>query len=734
MNDILLLKGQFEQKAHPQSGGGRNIPKNEWVTAKHMQRLQKDLQEVKKVWETDTLLNNKLVTVYYNRIIAKSNRIQELFTSKSVSVVGAQFTETKPQKHSITHCISLDEIQSAIDKLNKCLEICRIKNWHRISHDLLENINNQNEKIDYSLLSKSAFITIIADSFYIENFGIDDERQDYDHDVLITLFETGIQASVLLRKLGILYNKTNPLDEMTVLLDKDQYAILKAKAPYLIAMSVTDLNTIEADDVSKECDFISERTIPAPKNEPVIGVIDTQFDEQVYFSGWVEYKNMLAPAIPLDYKDLFHGTHVTSLIVDGPALNPELDDGCGRFKVRHFAVATAGHFSFITIIRNIREIIAANRDIKVWNLSLGAELEIQKNSVSPVAYLLDKIQFENDVIFVIAGTNKTALGQQKIGSPADSINSLVVNSVDFTGKSASYTREGPVLSFFNKPDVSYYGGEIETPITVYGPGGECKKCGTSFAAPWIARKLAYLIHILGFSREVAKALIIDASCGWEQSGNPAVSCGYGVVPKRIESICKSENDEIKFILAGVSEKFDAYNFNIPVPVSKEQHPFAARATLCYFPNCARNQGVDYTETELDVHFGRIGDNAKIKSIDNNMQSEAEPVCITEEDARSDYRKWDNVKIVRETITGRSKKKYKTGLWGISIKSKQRITKPLRDKIPFGVIITLKEISGVNRLEDFIQACSLKGWLVHRINVENRIDIYNKAEAEITFEE
>lgn len=35
--------------------------------------------------------------------------------------------------------------------------------------------------------------------------------------------------------------------------------------------------------------------------------------------------------------------------------------------------------------------------------------------------------------------------------------------------------------------------------------------GTSFAAPWITRKLAYLIYVMGLSREVAKALIIDAA-------------------------------------------------------------------------------------------------------------------------------------------------------------------------------------------------------------------------------
>jgi hypothetical protein len=40
---------------------------------------------------------------------------------------------------------------------------------------------------------------------------------------------------------------------------------------------------------------------------------------------------------------------------------------------------------------------------------------------------------------------------------------------------------------------------------------------------------------------------------------------------------------------------------------------------------------------------------------------------------------------------------------------------------------------VNRIEQFIQQCLFKGWLVNRINVENKIEIYNKAEEEIIFE-
>ncbi len=78
---------------------------------------------------------------------------------------------------------------------------------------------------------------------------------------------------------------------------------------------------------------------------------------------------------------------------------PELADGCGRFRVRHFGVATNNGFSSFTVLKMIRNIVASNRDIKVWNLSLGSKLEIKPNFISPEAAELDRIQSEYDVIF-----------------------------------------------------------------------------------------------------------------------------------------------------------------------------------------------------------------------------------------------------------------------------------------------------------------------------------------------
>lgn len=156
---------------------------------------------------------------------------------------------------------------------------------------------------------------------------------------------------------------------------------------------------------------------------------------------------MIDDRLPVSSDDYRHGTAVSSIIVDGPKLNPWLDDGCGRFRVRHFGVAAGAQFSSFRIIKFIKSIVEKNKDIKVWNISLGSNQEINDNFISAEGAVLDQIQYENDVIFVVAGTNKPNTDVVKIGSPADSINSMVVNAVTKSGLSTRYSRKGLALSF-----------------------------------------------------------------------------------------------------------------------------------------------------------------------------------------------------------------------------------------------------------------------------------------------
>ncbi len=82
--------------------------------------------------------------------------------------------------------------------------------------------------------------------------------------------------------------------------------------------------------------------------------------------------------------------------------------------------------------------------------------------------------------------------------------------------------------------------------------------------------------------------------------------------------------------------------------------FMQELPLAYFPQCDRKQGVDYTSTEMDIHFGRVvakkRGSTMIKAIDDNRQSEEKQITFcNEEDARKMYRKWDNVKHISEKI-------------------------------------------------------------------------------------
>lgn len=109
--------------------------------------------------------------------------------------------------------------------------------------------------------------------------------------------------------------------------------------------------------------------------------------------------------------------------------------------------------------------------------------------------------------------------------------------------------------------------------------------------------------------------------------------------------------------------------------------------------------------------------------------------INEKIARKGFRKWDNVKHIQDEVKDKpvARKSYDNKLWGMSIKTKERLKSRDGIGIRFGVVVTLKEINGVNRIDDFIQLCNLNGWLVNKVDVQNRIDIYQKADEDIEFE-
>lgn len=749
MNRMLDIKLRLNSEKNTNKVGSKNLKKNAKTSSEHIQKLLEDLKKVKSFYEKNNLfIKDVLIDVYYNDTICKSGRISELLKIKgdcNDSIVGARFSDSKEgeENHIITHYVPMNVIDNAINKLEiakSFIENELNKEANSINFDSKLQLNYSNYN-----LSKTKLRDTIIDCSVLTNFGIPNVKIDSINDsMIVTFYQTELDIYTLLNKLEIDGRKYyySSAGKNTLSVSKETLEKLANEVPYLISMTAVDISKIEYEKIavtSKENIFI-----PTPKNEPTIGVIDTLFDDNVYFSSWVEYHETLDEVEKLTKAnaDYVHGTSVTSLIVDGVTLNPSLDDGCGRFKVRHFGVST-GYITISKLVKKIEDIIIKNQDIHVWNLSLGTTDEVSKNFISFDAAAIDSLEQKYNIIFVISGTNDLRKEPKnpktlRVGSPADSLNSVVVNSVRKDGTPATYSRKGKVLSFFNKPDVSCFGGDFDERINVYTPNGLDEQYGTSFAAPWISRKLCYLIDVLKFTREVAKALLIDAAAGWrfKQSQYKMENLiGFGVVPQNINDILNSEDDEIKFVLKGISNSYYTTNYAIPVPKNNGNKSFyIARATLCYFPECNRLQGVDYTQRELSLKFG-IVNNESIQDINFNTQDDDDK-HVSERKAREKFRKWENTKFISSLLTtnkARGKSLYNEGFWGISITSKERARVAKMDDLKFGVVVTLKNKKGENRLEEFKHSCLLQGYLVNEIDIKNKIEFYNDAQEEIKFD-
>ena len=70
---------------------------------------------------------------------------------------------------------------------------------------------------------------------------------------------------------------------------------------------------------------------------------------------------------------------------------------------------------------------------------------------------------------------------------------------------------------------------------------------------------------------------------------------------------------------------------------------------------------------------------------------------------------------------------------MEIKTNNRLDPKDGIGVRFGVVVTVKEMYGVNRIDEFIKNCNFNGWLVNTIDIQNRIDIHRKINEEIDFE-
>ena len=181
MNNILQLKGQFHKRRNTQSFGPVNLPKDAKVSAKHVNELRKQLEGVKKYWESTPVIKGALVSAHYQRIVPKSNRLQFLLGEKGKhpndAIRGAKFVDELSagnhmrKKHVFTYFVSLDTLQKTINYLEKCEEVIKRFYNNEISDIDTENMNKG--QYDDSIMKKNPFLKTVVDVFFVERFQID---------------------------------------------------------------------------------------------------------------------------------------------------------------------------------------------------------------------------------------------------------------------------------------------------------------------------------------------------------------------------------------------------------------------------------------------------------------------------------------------------------------------------------------------------------------------------------
>lgn len=740
MSDLFRLNGQLQTAKLKMGPVKKQLCHRESMRVDHLSNLANDLYRVAGDFEGVSLIDGVVVSLRYVDVVSKSRRVSFLLNypkhPSDSSIVGSRIEQRNGRlAHVMTYYVTRDAMINAAEQLHAAAEL--FSDYGVIQSDRLEEIASK-EYVTRTGLRGNKLVQLLVDaSNVVEAFRPipKEEQEEYS---LVTAFSVGKDFSTLLRELDIPFNPGEVVDDFSIVLSKQSYRLLCEKAGFLIAQT-NDITQLVRDTAGSPVE--GDISIPSPQSEPFIGVLDGFFDKDVYFGEWVDSSDDYMPDGCFGIEDRAHGTEVCSIIVNGPARNPDLDDRCGHFRVKHFTIAHKGKNSWINIKDRIEKIVTDHPEIRVWNLSFGSEIEVDPNYISPVAYLLDKLQKERDILFVVAGTNvpEGREGDKMfIGAPADSVNSLVVNACTFDGSVPVYGRHGPVLSFFRKPDLAYFGGDgngfNDIAVDISSTYAE-KRSGTSLAAPWITRKAAFLMEVMGFSVEETKALLIDStfSSGFKNQ-NPDY-LGYGIVPIDIHDVIESRTNEIRFLIKGQCDSYYTYSYNLPVPIFDGTFPFKSRIVMSTMLSCDRNKGVDYTNEEIGVSFGRMKD-GKIKPINNDGQDD-EGSFVGEELSRAAFRKWDNVKVIAEPPSTRrvGQKVYSNdGLWGIRVSSKVRNDKykKAEKKTKFAMVVTLREIYGQDRSAEFEQLCWSRGWIVERINVETKVKAYVMATSDIVW--
>ena len=353
------------------------------------------------------------------------------------------------------------------------------------------------------------------------------------------------------------------------------------------------------------------------RSYPRIGIIDGGIGPEL--SDWTVGRWDLLDGGDVD---LDHGTFISGLAVAGNALNgPEIcgePDGAelidiGIFPNEKKAGAFTSYFpngvsQFFDEIEYAVSDAHARHGVRIFNMSLNIQHQATPDRYSLHAARLDQIAENTDsILFISAGNtspqdlrpewpndetqalvNLASARSDGILTPAESVRNVAIAAVNPPGLAQAiafaptrFSRRGPGLRAGVKPDLAHVGGtgSPQDPLghglfSVLPDGSVIDGCGTSYAAPLVAKTAAVLEHAIEgeVSRETLIGMLIH------HAGMPALLrskalsgvardlVGFGIPPSANDMLEGSDH-KITLVFASRIRKDQQINFRFVWPPS-----------------------------------------------------------------------------------------------------------------------------------------------------------------------
>ncbi|MFY1066664.1 S8 family peptidase [Enterococcus sp. AD013-P3] len=713
-NSLIINGKSLAKIGHkPASGGDSSLEERKFRRSlgearKHMtSQLKRMVDRINEVPSKYRLNNLYFKINYPKEFLAKSYQVRSIYNEAGLSLVGSSTWLDDNEDEGRSDFLS--GTQEEIDSFRKLIE-------------------NTDIKIQQKEIRRMEEISLLEPLFLIDN-----SEMAQDH---LDIYEMVFHAIEDLEEFKTKFEELTNLgpDEYSLLEAENGIVFITAKLSKENREKVAKFNPLRSGYPVNNRDFTSASFANEPvvnsynlKNMqedeinqlPWVGLIDGGVSLNNPFFKTVEQIHESRFKSSGEYKE--HGTSVASVILYGD-LSKEEDKEIGpSFRIQSIRALPSDkdiEFNLLTVDQLIEEVIPLYRNIKVWNLSIGPQGPILDEVVSSLTRILDKVSYENDIMFVIAAgnTGNESGFSRRIQIPGDSVNNLTVSSY-FMNKgiksTSSYSSIGPGREGGKlKPDIVDHGGllPIDPVYTVSTYEYLLNKVhGTSFAAPHITRKMGMILSQYPTLNVWEARALLEHSMTLRISESREVKYdGKGELDNGDIQLLTSNEDEVRILYSGTISAKGYVLLPIPIP----QKTISKRATITwtivtktkvnpdntdryteygieddFFPNSEKfNFSMERKKKVIDISTIEGAEEAEVLLNNGYKRSsypaKEAPKYMSESDRRRELLKWDTSKTQRVNKMVKSLKTPYIRLHGLSRSDH-------RDRIEYALVVTVQ---------------------------------------------